>query len=160
MKVREIDPEIREYIGYDPETGEFTWISNSLASKKKEGEKAGSIARNKGRPYYQIKFAGRSYVASRLAYYLVMGEELTSKYCLVPLDGDYLNLKFENLRVKSWNEIQLTRKVRKDTDNPYKNIQPINNKYHVYIQGKYYGGYEDINDAVIHRDRIIEKLIR
>ena len=54
-------------ISYNPETGEFHWIS--ARPKVKVGMKAGYLKKNKG--YIYIEYQGKAYSAHRLAWFYV-----------------------------------------------------------------------------------------
>lgn len=62
--------DIRDYLSYDPETGVFRWIkSPSGTNRVKPGQIAGHLDRKTG--YRRIMFAGRLYLAHRLAWWFV-----------------------------------------------------------------------------------------
>jgi hypothetical protein len=60
---------IREFLSYNPETGEFRWIKSSRANVH-PGDLAGAI---NGHGYRYIQFRGHAYRAHRLAWWFVHG---------------------------------------------------------------------------------------
>lgn len=61
---------IKEYLAYDPLTGDFTWIKSTYR-RGKPGQKAGCLS---AYGYWRIPFMGKYYFAHRLAWFYVYGE--------------------------------------------------------------------------------------
>lgn len=82
---------IKEYLEYNPDTGEFIWIK---APAKNKPQKVGEVA---GCPCYaglRIKLKGNEYLAHRMAFIYMSGfcpEHIAHK------DGDKINNRWDNL---------------------------------------------------------------
>jgi len=63
--------DIREFISYDPETGEFLWKKSPNRNHKLEGKVPGTLHKKSG--YRTIFFDGKRYLAHRLAFYIFYG---------------------------------------------------------------------------------------
>jgi hypothetical protein len=83
--------QLREYLNYDPETGEFTWIKPR--NYKKPGEAAGYVSRTKG---VYIWFAGKGYRAHRVAWLWMTGS--WPKHQIDHIDRNQNNNIWANLR--------------------------------------------------------------
>lgn len=68
MHTRPTAEEVRERISYDPETGEFRWLTSVRQSR------VGTIAGSVNHGYRQILIKGRLYNAHRLAWLIMTGE--------------------------------------------------------------------------------------
>lgn len=84
--------QILEYLSYDKESGNFTWIKSPV-SHVHEGSNAGFYAKN---GYVHIGFGGRLYRAHRLAWFLVYGD--WPKKHLDHIDRNKHNNAISNLR--------------------------------------------------------------
>ena len=72
MATKIIPESIRDFLRYDPKTGEFRWkVENSRRAKA--GSIAGHIAADSG--YIYIRLNGTLYRAHRLAWFFVHGEQ-------------------------------------------------------------------------------------
>ena len=65
----EIPESIREYLSYNEETGDLTWI------KGKRGTKKGSKAGCKHREYMVVKFEQKCFMYHNVCWYLKTGEQ-------------------------------------------------------------------------------------
>ena len=83
--------QLREYLKYDPETGDFTWIK--ARNYKKPGEKAGYVSESKG---VYVYFSGKGYRAHRLAWLWMTGS--WPKYQIDHIDRNQNNNVWGNLR--------------------------------------------------------------
>jgi hypothetical protein len=108
MKKAKVDANIvREFLLYDPHTGEFTWKERSLPWFKREqdwkrwnkqfaNKPAGCInTAGHGRCHLFIRIFGRPYTGAQLAYLYMMGEWATGY--LTPVNGNSLDIRIENL---------------------------------------------------------------
>lgn len=83
---------IRDFLRYDPETGEFAWIKTP-GHRPRAGLKAGKMTRG---GYVQIGFGGKHHMAHRLAWFFVHGEMPSS--FLDHINGDRADNRIANLR--------------------------------------------------------------
>lgn len=60
---------VRELLGYNPDTGHFTWLKN-VKGGKRAGDRAGSLAQH---GYITIRLDGKLYYGHRLAWLVVHG---------------------------------------------------------------------------------------
>ena len=104
--------ELRNYLKYDSETGEWIWLRSSYDGT--EGMRAGCLYRG----YTIIKFRQMFYRSSRLAYYYMTGE-----YPDLDLHMDHINRiktddRWINLRLVTPEENYRNQehKLRKDAD--------------------------------------------
>jgi hypothetical protein len=83
---------LRDFISYDKNTGKFHWTRPARYGAR-PGDVAGSMRKD---GYWRIGFRGRQYLASRLAWWLVMGD-WPSRYIDhangIPLDNRFSNLR-------------------------------------------------------------------
>lgn len=79
------------------------------------------------------------------------------------IDGDGKNNKKENLRICTTSQNQMNSRVREDNTSGHKNIHRSKStgKWQVDIRikkkKKYFGSFENIEDAVIRRNEVLEK---
>ena len=107
---------VKDYLNYNPDTGEFTWIK-SPAKIIKVGQKAGSIDKF---GYLRIKFKGKKIAAHRLAWYFVYGE-------LPEKELDHINRiktdnKISNLRLCTRAENITNTSKRKNCSSEHKGV--------------------------------------
>lgn len=89
---------IRDWISYDPESGEFTWIARPNKTKISVGDKAGNISAD-GKIYLKVK--GTMYSGPKLAWWFCFGEYPTQYQFMTYKDGNCLNLRIDNIAIKS-----------------------------------------------------------
>lgn len=94
-ETKTIPEEIKNYLSYNPETGELTWIKKPC-HRICVGKKAGS--ENLG--YIRIGFKGKNYAAHRIAYYL-FHKEIDDTKDIDHINGDGTDNRIENLRLVS-----------------------------------------------------------
>lgn len=144
--------EIKEYISYDPVTGDFYWIKPS--SKK---VRVGTVIRNyDNRGYLCIKFGGKRYKAHSVAWWWVNGE--------MPRIIDHINGRPDdnrilNLRLATVSQNQMNRRPKVNGTSPYKGVTRITgtNRWmaHIRFQGKSFnlGHYDLQEDAARAYDK-------
>lgn len=84
---------LKELLGYDPETGVFTWKVDTVKHKIK-GNLAGCL--NKDTGYIQISIGNKSFLAHRLAFLYMEG--YLPENGVDHIDRDRSNNKWNNLR--------------------------------------------------------------
>ena len=111
MHMQEIDDvtalleEMNQYLSYDPETGQFTWIKTTLRSNAKVGDIAGKV-NNEG--YISIQFKCKSYASHRLAWLFTYGKWPINQ--IDHIDVNPTNNKINNLRDVTDQENKFNRK--------------------------------------------------
>ena len=81
---------VKQYLNYDPLTGEFTWIVHRRCLK------AGSVAGCLYRGYTSIRISGKQYYAHRLAWLYVYG--YFPEHQIDHIDRNPSNNRINNLR--------------------------------------------------------------
>lgn len=84
---------LRDFLHYNPETGEFTWLKSPMR-RVKVGDKAGCLNRLSGR--VQIRLKGKQYLAHQLAWLFIHDRWPTN--VIDHIDGNPFNNALENLR--------------------------------------------------------------
>lgn len=108
---------IRDYLGYNRETGVFTW-EVSPARNVKAGAVAGSVRKRTG--YRSIQFDGRWYRANRLAWFFVY-----DKFPSLILDhrnGKRDDNRIKNLREATGSQNAQNRKSVRGSTSIYKGV--------------------------------------
>lgn len=131
---------------YKKETGEF-FDSNGV-----EIVFSKHISSSSGKSYFIKNIDGKSYLAHRLAFYLVKGEWPENQ--IDHIDGNGLNNKWENLRHATHSENQRNRKLNKNNKSGfcgcYWNKREKKWRAQAMVNGKmtYIGSFHCLNDAV------------
>ena len=94
---------VRKIFDYDPNKGRLTW----RATGRVAGYPVRCRSRRRGETYWSVELRGKQYRAHRIAWLYVTGE--WARY-VVPLDGDGLNLRWNNLQKRTWSEVQRNRR--------------------------------------------------
>lgn len=90
---------VAEYLSYDPESGQLTWIK-----KPNQRILVGSVAgcsRNTDRGYIVLKLRGRMYYAHRIAWVLQTWEDLPGDVVIDHRNGDTTDNRWGNIRIGS-----------------------------------------------------------
>jgi len=120
--------ELRESIGYDPETGKFTWLIDN--SRTPKGSPAGAYD---PRGYLRIQVKRRRYQAHRLAWLLMKGCWPDGE--VDHIDGQKSNNAFSNLRVlTSAQNHQNIRRPRRDNIIGFLGVSKSGNRYRARIR--------------------------
>lgn len=91
--------ELKAALDYDPSTGIFLWKVS--AGGRKIGTRAGHVARDYRTPNsrsFRLRFQGRCYTASYIAWYMTTGEWPDG---ITYLDNNPKNLRLRNLQPKT-----------------------------------------------------------
>lgn len=86
----------RQFVQYDKETGEFTWIGRSTGKRK-----AGSTVKSKDAAgYIAINIDGKGYRAHRIAWLLEKGQD-PGRFEVDHINRDKIDNRIENLRLST-----------------------------------------------------------
>ena len=127
----ELEARIREYLAYDPLTGELWW-KKSPHGLIPVGTPAGSLS-PKG--YLKVRTGGRCFFVHRVAWFLTYGEW---PQLLDHRDGDTLNNRLKNFRIAD-NQQNTRNRVRKSKTGfkgVYTNKQSQTFRSMIHLDGK------------------------
>lgn len=126
---------LREFLSYDPETGNLTWIK-APNDKTPKGKIAGYKAQS---GYIMVGYGKKEYRAHRLAWLLHTGEQ-PPKF-LDHKDGVRHNNKWSNLREATKQENSRNRAKRSNCSSEYKGVSWCRKsqqwKSYINVAGKY-----------------------
>jgi hypothetical protein len=131
-------------------------ISGYLGRKKYHKKAAGFINKNHG--YRVVKIHQRSYLAHRIIWKLVTGDD-PGEFDIDHIDGDPTNNKWNNLRLATRSQNAFNRLSNRNNKLGYKGVHAIKNKngtvrYRAIINGKHIGYYGNVEDA--HKAYLVE----
>lgn len=117
-----VEDRIRNYLRYDPETGDFFW--KIRRGSKRAGAKAGNVRRHKkGKHYVCISIEGRQYAAHCLAHFMMTGEwGIFPSFEIDHKDGDGENNSWSNLRKGTKSQNQANSRIRVDNSTGFKGV--------------------------------------
>jgi len=139
---------LKELLKYDPDTGNFTWVS-SPANCIKVGDEAGS---KDVYGYHKVAIQRKTYKAHRLAW-LYMHGELPNQ----PMDhinGDRADNRIENLRVVTPKENQQNQKKfvsnTSGATGVHWHVRHKRWQARIFVNGKrvHLGAFDDVNLAI------------
>ena len=145
---------LKSILHYDPLTGIFT-RTVSVSQATRPGDIAGSTHRFVSKYYREIKIAGCSYKAHRLAFLYMAGS--LPKEQVDHIDGNGLNNKWSNLRQASRQDNAKNHRLRCTNKSGYIGIDwnKAINKWHarIVVDGyrKHLGYFKNKEDAIIAR---------
>lgn len=119
--------EIRDWLSYDPETGEFHW----LRDRRNGDVRAGDLVTTKNsKGYIRLSFQGKQYLAHRLAIWFVTGE-------MPEINTDHINgirddNRYCNLRCADYQQNNVNRTRPRKT--PYRGVAPQGEKWRSIIK--------------------------
>lgn len=142
---------LQHLLHYDPLTGIWTWV-NPRSTKIRSGDIAGNI-QPKG--YRYIKIDGRSYIASRLAFFYMEGtwpENEVDHENRIASDDRWENLRHADRTLNTLNRVKLGASgfpgVRKHNSN---------DRWVASYKTTYIGSYKTVEEAVAARKAYMEE---
>lgn len=100
MLTDELLEKIKNTLSYDPESGTLTWVGLTGNKRFRNGTPAGMLLYRQGHPHrHRVKLGNQWFSASRLAYILMMGEDVPNGLMLDHRDRDPTNNRWGNLRL-------------------------------------------------------------
>lgn len=149
---------IKQFLHYDPETGEWTWIK-SVNSRVEAGDAAGTISVH---GYRIITLFTGKYRAARLAFLYMTGVWPTQE--VDHIDRCKLNDRWENLRDVSRSENQINRDMQFNNTSGAVGVywRSEKNKWCAQVKRdnevQHIGYYETIEEAVAAREAYLASL--
>jgi hypothetical protein len=136
---------LREYLHYDPESGDLTWI------KPRQRVKVGQKVSGYDNGYSRVRFQGRLLGAHRVAFALYHGRWPTAE--IDHIDGNRGNNRISNLREATHAENMRNRKIHSTNVSgvPGVSWHKAARKWQVHIgatkDSRYLGLFENLADA-------------
>ena len=123
---------LKEWVSYNPETGDFTW---KQVAERQKINKVGDFIKKLSHPnelskaYYYIPIEGATYAAHRLAFLYMTGKMPIE---VNHIDKNLLNNKWSNLREVSHTEAHYTTKLHANSKSRVKGL--LKRKYDYKVQ--------------------------
>lgn len=149
---------LKEFLDYDPDTGELTW-KKKPSKKVAKNSRAGSLSKD---GYRHVIFSGKKYPEHRLIWFYVHGEFPKEQI-------DHINHKRDDNRLCNLREVTHSENARNRTKNKSSKVQEVGiwfcKKRQRYIaeitlnQKKVYQrSFENIDDAIQARKEKAKEL--
>lgn len=139
----------KEYLRYEPETGDFYWIK-SPPKHNLAGKKAGYIESD---GYVSLRLNGKRYKAHRVAWYLAYGEEPPG--LLDHINRNRSDNRITNLRLSSPRLNQQNRSVYKRSVSGKTGVRHYKGRWRASIcvnqKHKWLGSFDDLEMAIAAR---------
>jgi hypothetical protein len=138
--------ELRKYVNYDQESGEFRWLI--IRGRASKSYTAGSKHRN---GYLSFMIGGRRYSAHRIAWLFVHGEWPPN--LIDHINGDKADNRISNLRLATKSQNGANRRKSKNNVSGFKGVTWIKRSQkwqaQLYVNGqmKYLGTFDQVEDA-------------
>lgn len=136
---------VREYIGYNRDTGVLFWLKN----RGMRGVAGREIKRRNPGGYAEINFAGKSYLAHRIIWWLVFGAEPDGE--IDHINGNRADNRLSNLRLADRAQNARNCKVRSTSSTGVKGVSRDRNTFRASCYAKgvrhYLGNYKTIEAA-------------
>lgn len=146
---------MKEYVGYNEITGTLFWLKN----RGTRGIKGAAIKRINPGGYAEIYFAGKSYLAHRVCWWLYYGMEPTGE--IDHINGDRTDNRISNLRLATREQNARNCRVKNTSSTGVKGVSRDRNSFRAscYMDGvrNYLGSYKSIEEAADAVRRFREK---
>jgi hypothetical protein len=140
--------QLLEELHYDPETGAFTWLKAGMGRSK-----SGKAGCKDSRGYNRLRFKGKYYIGSRLAYFYMTGE--WPPHHMDHINGVRDDDSWENLRSVTAQENNKNRKIHGNNKSGVLGVSwhKGNKKWQAMIRTSretqtYLGNFDSFSDAV------------
>lgn len=107
--------------------------------------------------YYQIVISYKMYKVHRILFEKYYSMKIPSDKCIDHINRIKTNNRIENLRMISRIENSQNRSIQINNTSGYKNInwKKDTNKWGVRLSNKIYGSFDDLQQAILHRNLMI-----